>query len=48
MIPLFSLYDVGVHGMLSIVCNLPVCKMIPYNVILAGIKATKEKEDDDR
>eukprot|EP00571_Detonula_confervacea_P014809 CAMPEP_0172300950 /NCGR_PEP_ID=MMETSP1058-20130122/2944_1 /TAXON_ID=83371 /ORGANISM="Detonula confervacea, Strain CCMP 353" /LENGTH=433 /DNA_ID=CAMNT_0013010911 /DNA_START=30 /DNA_END=1331 /DNA_ORIENTATION=+ len=43
----FSIYDTGMRGMICILCNLPGCEMVPYDKILAEIKAAKEKESND-
>ena len=41
----FSIYDTGVRGMVCIVCTVPGCEMIPYDDILAEIRAANEKKE---
>lgn len=41
----FSIYDTGMRGMVCILCNLPESEMIPYDEILAEIKAAKENDE---
>ena len=41
----FSIYDSGMRGMVCILCTLPNCEMVPYDQILAELKATKEKDN---
>lgn len=43
----FSIYDVGVRGVVCIVCTLPGCEMVPYDDILANIRAKKEENEGD-
>ncbi|KAL9191145.1 hypothetical protein ACHAXT_000851 [Thalassiosira profunda] len=42
----FSVYDVGNRGMVCILCTLPGCEMVPYDDILAEIRASKETGGD--
>jgi len=44
----FSIYDVGVRGMVCIICTLPGCEMVPYDEILAEIRAKKEAADESK
>jgi len=41
----FSIYDSGMRGMVCILCTLPNCEMVPYDKILAELKAAKEKDN---
>ena len=41
----FSIYDTGVRGMVCILCTVPGCEMIPYDDILAEIRAANEKKE---
>ena len=43
----FSIYDTGMRGMVCILCNLPDSEMIPYDEILAEIKAAKENDEKE-
>eukprot|EP00584_Thalassiosira_punctigera_P009750 CAMPEP_0172527706 /NCGR_PEP_ID=MMETSP1067-20121228/2325_1 /TAXON_ID=265564 ORGANISM="Thalassiosira punctigera, Strain Tpunct2005C2" /NCGR_SAMPLE_ID=MMETSP1067 /ASSEMBLY_ACC=CAM_ASM_000444 /LENGTH=424 /DNA_ID=CAMNT_0013311499 /DNA_START=16 /DNA_END=1290 /DNA_ORIENTATION=+ len=43
----FSIYDLGVRGMVCIMCTLPGCEMVPYDDILAKFRAKKEKDGDN-
>lgn len=38
----FSVYDTGTRGMVCILCTLPDCEMVPYDDILAKIKAARD------
>ena len=41
----FSIYDTGMRGMVCILCTVPGCEMIPYDDILAEIRAANEKKE---
>ena len=41
----FSIYDSGMRGVVCIICTLPGCEMVPYDKILAELKAAKEKDN---
>jgi len=41
----FSIYNSGMRGMVCILCTLPNCEMVPYDQILAELKAAKEKDN---
>lgn len=41
----FSIFDTGMRGMICILCNLPGCEMVPYDAILAEIRAAKEEKE---
>ena len=41
----FSIYDSGMRGMVCILCTLSNCEMVPYDKILAELKAAKEKDN---
>ena len=41
----FSIYDTGMRGMVCILCTMPGCEMIPYDDILAEIRAANEKKE---
>lgn len=38
----FSVFDTGARGVVCILCTLSGCELVPYDQILADIKATKE------
>lgn len=43
----FSVYDTGMRGMVCILCILPGSELIPYDNIVAEIRASKGKDNDD-
>ena len=43
----FSVYDTGTRGMVCILCILPGSELIPYDNIVAEIRASKGKDNDD-